>query len=82
MASTIEGATGTWEYVIGLEVHAQIVSKSKLFSGASTEFGSTSWWWASTAWATASLSPCLRQNWPEIIACGPSTSCVTALPMS
>ncbi|MDA0219719.1 MAG: Asp-tRNA(Asn)/Glu-tRNA(Gln) amidotransferase subunit GatB [Proteobacteria bacterium] len=40
MASTIEGATGTWEYVIGLEVHAQIVSKSKLFSGASTEFGS------------------------------------------
>ncbi len=40
MASTIEGATGTWEYVIGLEVHAQIVSNSKLFSGASTEFGS------------------------------------------
>ncbi len=39
MANTIEGATGTWEYVIGLEVHAQIVSKSKLFSGASTEFG-------------------------------------------
>ena len=40
MASTIEGATGTWEYVIGLEVHAQIVSNSKLFSGASTAFGS------------------------------------------
>jgi len=40
MASSIEGATGTWEYVIGLEVHAQIISKSKLFSGASTEFGS------------------------------------------
>ncbi|MEM7122346.1 MAG: Asp-tRNA(Asn)/Glu-tRNA(Gln) amidotransferase subunit GatB [Pseudomonadota bacterium] len=39
MANTIEGATGTWEYVIGLEVHAQIISKSKLFSGASTEFG-------------------------------------------
>ena len=39
MASTIEGATGTWEYVIGLEVHAQIISESKLFSGASTEFG-------------------------------------------
>ena len=39
MANTIEGATGTWEYVIGLEVHAQIVSQSKLFSGASTEFG-------------------------------------------
>ncbi len=40
MATTIEGATGTWEYVIGLEVHAQIISRSKLFSGASTEFGS------------------------------------------
>jgi len=40
MATTIEGATGTWEYVIGLEVHAQIVSVSKLFSGASTAFGS------------------------------------------
>ena len=39
MANTIEGATGTWEYVIGLEVHAQIISTSKLFSGASTEFG-------------------------------------------
>ncbi len=39
MATTIEGATGTWEYVIGLEVHAQIISNSKLFSGASTEFG-------------------------------------------
>ena len=35
----IEGATGPWEVVIGLEVHAQITSKSKLFSGASTEFG-------------------------------------------
>ena len=29
-----------WEAVIGLEVHAQIISKSKLFSGASTDFGS------------------------------------------
>ncbi|MEJ2228193.1 MAG: Asp-tRNA(Asn)/Glu-tRNA(Gln) amidotransferase subunit GatB [Alphaproteobacteria bacterium] len=35
----IEGATGPWEIVIGLEVHAQVTSKSKLFSGASTEFG-------------------------------------------
>ena len=39
MGTTLEGATGTWEYVIGLEVHAQIISNSKLFSGASTEFG-------------------------------------------
>ncbi|MGH7115290.1 MAG: Asp-tRNA(Asn)/Glu-tRNA(Gln) amidotransferase subunit GatB [Stellaceae bacterium] len=36
---TIEGRTGTWETVIGLEVHAQIVSKAKLFSGAATAFG-------------------------------------------
>src|SRR5499427_1339477 len=35
----IEGATGPWEVVIGMEVHAQVTSRSKLFSGASTEFG-------------------------------------------
>ena len=35
----IAGATGDWELVIGMEVHAQVASKSKLFSGASTEFG-------------------------------------------
>ena len=35
----IKGATGDWEIVIGLEVHAQVTSHSKLFSGASTEFG-------------------------------------------
>src|ERR1700690_3652356 len=35
----IAGATGDWEVVIGMEVHAQVTSKSKLFSGASTEFG-------------------------------------------
>ncbi len=35
----IKGATGDWETVIGLEVHAQVTSNSKLFSGASTEFG-------------------------------------------
>ena len=35
----IRGATGDWEIVIGMEVHAQVTSKSKLFSGASTEFG-------------------------------------------
>ena len=38
-AKTIKGNTGDWEIVIGMEVHAQVVSKSKLFSGASTEFG-------------------------------------------
>ena len=35
----IQGTTGEWEVVIGLEVHAQIVSAAKLFSGDSTEFG-------------------------------------------
>jgi aspartyl-tRNA(Asn)/glutamyl-tRNA(Gln) amidotransferase subunit B len=35
----IKGATGGWEVVIGLEVHAQVTSQSKLFSGASTAFG-------------------------------------------
>ena len=35
----IKGATGDWEVVIGMEVHAQVSSKAKLFSGASTEFG-------------------------------------------
>ncbi|HKW55321.1 MAG TPA: Asp-tRNA(Asn)/Glu-tRNA(Gln) amidotransferase subunit GatB [Stellaceae bacterium] len=35
----IEGRTGAWEIVIGLEVHAHVVSRSKLFSGAATDFG-------------------------------------------
>ena len=35
----IKGATGDWEIIIGLEVHAQVTAKSKLFSGASAEFG-------------------------------------------
>ncbi|WP_375596580.1 Asp-tRNA(Asn)/Glu-tRNA(Gln) amidotransferase subunit GatB [Algihabitans albus] len=37
--SLIEGETGPWEVVIGLEVHAQVISHAKLFSGASTAFG-------------------------------------------
>ncbi len=37
--TVISGAKGDWEIVIGLEVHAQVLSKSKLFSGASTTFG-------------------------------------------
>jgi aspartyl-tRNA(Asn)/glutamyl-tRNA(Gln) amidotransferase subunit B len=36
----IKGKTGDWELVIGLEVHAQVTSNSKLFSGAPVEFGS------------------------------------------
>jgi aspartyl-tRNA(Asn)/glutamyl-tRNA(Gln) amidotransferase subunit B len=35
----IKGTTGDWEVVVGMEVHAQVTSKSKLFSGASTAFG-------------------------------------------
>jgi aspartyl-tRNA(Asn)/glutamyl-tRNA(Gln) amidotransferase subunit B len=38
-ANLLEGRTGKWEIVIGMEVHAQVTSKSKLFSGASTAFG-------------------------------------------
>ena len=36
----IEGRTGPWESIIGLEVHAQVVSNAKLFSAAATDFGS------------------------------------------
>ncbi len=39
MSGVIQGATGPWEMVIGLEVHAQVSSDSKLFSGAATAFG-------------------------------------------
>jgi aspartyl-tRNA(Asn)/glutamyl-tRNA(Gln) amidotransferase subunit B len=38
MAELIEGRTGKWEVVLGLEVHAQVTCQSKLFSGAGTEF--------------------------------------------
>jgi aspartyl-tRNA(Asn)/glutamyl-tRNA(Gln) amidotransferase subunit B len=37
--SLLEGRTGEWEVVIGMEVHAQVSSNAKLFSGASTTFG-------------------------------------------
>ena len=39
MSYILQGETGDWEVVIGLEVHAQITSKAKLFSGAATGFG-------------------------------------------
>jgi aspartyl-tRNA(Asn)/glutamyl-tRNA(Gln) amidotransferase subunit B len=39
MSYRVEGKTGVWEVVIGLEVHAQVISKAKLFSGAATDFG-------------------------------------------
>ncbi|MEY3597443.1 MAG: Asp-tRNA(Asn)/Glu-tRNA(Gln) amidotransferase subunit GatB [Pseudomonadota bacterium] len=35
----IKGATGDWEIIVGLEIHAQVTSKAKLFSGASAEYG-------------------------------------------
>ncbi|MCP4327987.1 MAG: Asp-tRNA(Asn)/Glu-tRNA(Gln) amidotransferase subunit GatB [Alphaproteobacteria bacterium] len=39
MAEMIKGEGGDWEMVIGLEIHAQVVSQAKLFSGAATDFG-------------------------------------------
>ncbi len=39
MTNLIQGKTGEWEVVIGLEVHAQVISEAKLFSGAATAFG-------------------------------------------
>ena len=39
MSNLVEGRTGEWEVVIGLEVHAQVSSTAKLFSGAPTAFG-------------------------------------------
>lgn len=39
MTYILEGSTGPWEIVVGLEVHCQVISHSKLFSGASTKFG-------------------------------------------
>jgi aspartyl-tRNA(Asn)/glutamyl-tRNA(Gln) amidotransferase subunit B len=41
MTYAIEGATGAWEVVVGLEVHAQVISRAKLFSGAATDFGAS-----------------------------------------
>src|SRR6188768_1446654 len=35
----IRGATGDWEVIVGMEIHAQVTSEAKLFSGASTAFG-------------------------------------------
>ena len=35
----VRGASGDWEIIVGMEIHAQVTSRSKLFSGASTEFG-------------------------------------------
>ncbi|MDH5187569.1 MAG: Asp-tRNA(Asn)/Glu-tRNA(Gln) amidotransferase GatCAB subunit B, partial [Rhodospirillaceae bacterium] len=40
MAYTIKGETCEWEVVIGLEIHCQVISNAKLFSGAATDFGS------------------------------------------
>ena len=39
MSYVIEGSSGAWEIVVGLEVHAQVISRAKLFSGAATDFG-------------------------------------------
>lgn len=41
MSYSLQGASGPWEVVIGLEVHAQVISKAKLFSAAATDFGAS-----------------------------------------
>ena len=38
-SKTLKGQTGDWDIVIGMEVHAQVASEAKLFTGAATEFG-------------------------------------------
>ena len=69
MSYAIEGSTGAWEIVVGLEVHAQVISKAKLFSGAATDFGAppnsqvsfvdaAEMWKASTAWEPPASSTC------------------------
>ncbi|MCB1547024.1 MAG: Asp-tRNA(Asn)/Glu-tRNA(Gln) amidotransferase GatCAB subunit B, partial [Hyphomicrobiaceae bacterium] len=35
----VEGTSGPWEIVVGMEIHAQVATQAKLFSGASTAFG-------------------------------------------
>ena len=40
-AIKLKGETGIWEMVIGLEIHAQVNCKSKLFSGSATDFGAS-----------------------------------------
>lgn len=39
MSYIIKGETGDWEIVVGLEVHCEVISNAKLFSGAATAFG-------------------------------------------
>ena len=39
MSDLLKGNAGEWEMVIGLEIHAQVISNAKLFSGAATAFG-------------------------------------------
>ena len=54
----IKGATGEWEIVLGMEVHAQVGSKAKLFSGASTAFGAAPN--TQVAWSTPPCRACCR----------------------
>ena len=65
MPTTITGSDGTsWEIIIGMEVHAQIISNSKLFSGASTTFGATS---VGTLSIRRFLRPVCYQNMPTAL---------------
>src|ERR1700691_3307466 len=42
MEYALQGRTGTWEVVVGLEIHAHVIARAKLFSGAATAFGAES----------------------------------------
>jgi len=54
----IPGATGDWEIIIGLEVHAQVISEAKLFSGASIAFGAAPM--PMSAWSMRQCRACCR----------------------
>ena len=59
----IEGRTGKWETVIGLEVHAQVISRAKLFSGAATAFGAAAQSIPFRVAAAAAAPPARGFNW-------------------
>ena len=54
----IEGRTGRWETVIGLEVHAQVTARAKLFSGAAPAFGAAHGLLCSPAPSAIDISSC------------------------
>ena len=79
----IKGSTGDWEVVIGMEVHAQVTSQSKLFSGASTELMSGLGEPAFTSTATHDLARSTRLPAAELPSLmGPSIEPLDMMSMS